>query len=791
MLTNLKIAYRNLFKNRLNSLINLVGLTIGVISCLLITIYVKDELTYDRFNKKADRIVLLQQFENNWASGGKLAADMKTNFSQVEKTVRLKNANPLIKFAENAYYEPRFYFSDSTVFDVFTFPLLKGDAATALKEKYGVVISETIAQKYFRDADPLGKEFTYDNKHTLHVTGVMKDLPSNSHLKIDFLTSYSVANELVGWDVSTNYWGGGVWTYLLLTPGSNIQSIESQFPAYVKKLNDPNAAFVWKLKLLPLKDIYLKTSLITSSPITYVYVFSVIGLFILALACFNFINLATARAVSRSREVGVRKVLGSSLSQLRLQFILEAALFVFLALMMALIIIQFSMPAFNSLLGKNYSILSIVNTKNILYLVAGFIVVSLLAGVYPAFILSSYKPVTVLKGEVVTGKGKYLLRKSLVVIQFSVSMIMIAATLITYQQLNYVKNKNLGYERSQILTLDLRDAPAGTKEVFKQEVKKIASVQSATRAYGLPGSGLMQGQKLVKDYVPADAKDASIMRLTIDEDYLNTFDIKLIEGRMLNSALPADKNSFLINESAKKYFKWKTINGKSTGYYTFQYKADGSYEEVPIRGEVVGVVADYNHADLKTQVAPMIFSLNDGWEGQMAVKLKAGTIALGIEKIKTLWQNFFPGKPFEYNFLDSVFDETYKSENKTASLFTLFAGLAILISCMGLLGLVAHVSIIRRKEIGVRKVLGASVAGIIQLLGREFLFLIIIAWIISLPLAWWAMSRWLQNFAYRISIDSWVFIAAGATALAIALLSISFQAIKAAVANPVKSLRTE
>ncbi len=791
MFTYLKIAYRNLFKNRLYSLINLVGLTIGIVCCLLISIYVKDELTYDLFNKKADRIVLLQQFENNWASGGKLAGDMQINFSQVEKTVRLKNTNPLIKFEQNAYYEPNFYFSDSTVFDMFTFPLLKGNAATALKEKYGAVISETMAQKYFPDIDPLGRKFTYDNKYTLHVTGVMKDLPANTHLKIDFLVGYAVANELVGWDVSNNYWGGGVWTYLLLTPGGNAKAIESQFPNYLKQLNDANAAFVWKLKLIPLRDIYLKTSLIASSPFTYVYVFSLIGLFILALACFNYINLATARASSRSREVGVRKVLGSSLQQLRWQFIMEAALFVFLALIVALTVIQFCMPAFNSLLEKKYSLLSILNTENIVYLCLGFILVSLIAGGYPAFILSSYKPVTVLKGDLVQGKGNYWLRKTLVVIQFSVSMIMIAATMITYQQLNYVRNKNLGYQRSQILTLDLRDAPANTKEVFKQEVKKLASVDMATRAYGLPGSGLLQGQKLVSDYVPVDAKDGSIMRLTIDEDYLNTFDIKLTEGRMLNPATPADKQSFLINEAAKKYFKWTNINGKMTGYYTFQYKQDGSYEEIPMRGEVVGVVADYNHTDLKTAVMPIIFSLNEGWEGQMAIKLKAGNVTGAIEQIRTLWKRLFPDKPFEYNFLDSVFDKTYKSENKTARLFGLFAGLAIFISCLGLLGLIAHVSNVRRKEIGVRKVLGASVSGIIQLLAKEFIALIIVAWFIAFPLAWWAMNKWLENFAYRITISGWVFIAVGLAALLFALVSVSFQAIKAALSNPVKSLRTE
>jgi putative ABC transport system permease protein len=787
----LKIAYRNFFRNKLYSLINLVGLIIGIVSCLLISIYVKDELTYDRFNKKADRIVMLQQFESSGTTGGQLALDLQQYFSQVERTVRLKNTNPLIKVDENGYYESDFYFADSTVFDVFTFPLVKGSAATALKERYGVVISERMAKKYFQDTDPLGKKLTYDNKHTLHVTGVMKDLPANAHRKVEFLAGYSAANELVGWDVTNNYWAGGVFTYLLLTPGSNVMAIESQLPDYVKQLNDANASFVWKMKLIPLKDLYLKTSLIASSPITYVYIFSLIGLFILALACFNYINLATATAVARAKEVGVRKVVGSSVQQLRWQFMLEAAFFVFLSLSAAFAIIQLCMPAFNSLLGKQYSLLSMLNFESALYVVIGFVIVTFIAGAYPAFILSSYQPVTVLKGAMVSEKGKFWLRKTLVVVQFSASMVMITATLVIYRQLNYVQHKDLGYQRSQILTLDLRDAPANTKEIFKQEVKKIAAVEMATRAYGLPGSGLLQGQKLAKEYVPADAKDAGIFRLTIDEDYLNTFNIKLTEGRMLNPALPADKQSFLINEAAKKYFKWESIKGKSTGYYTFQYKPDGSYEEIPIRGEVVGVVADYNHSDLKTAVAPIIFSINEGWEGQMAIRLKAGNIKPGVEKIEALWKRFFPGKPFNYNFLDTVFEQTYKSESRTASLFTLFAALGILISCMGLLGLITHVSNTRRKEIGVRKILGASVSGIIRLLGKEFVFLILVAWVIAFPISWWAMNRWLQDFAYRINIDVWVFVVAGLAALSIAALSIGMQAIRAAVANPVKSLRTE
>ncbi len=791
ILTNLKITVRNLFKNRLYSSINLIGLTIGIACCLLITVYVKEELAYDRFNKNADRIVLLQQFENNRASGGKLAGDMKAKFAQVEKTVRLKNANPLIKFEQNAYYEANFYFADSTVFDVFTFPLLKGNAATALKEQYGVVISESIAQKYFQNKDPLGREFIYDNKTKLHVTGVMKNLPEASHLKIDFLANYANANELIGWDVTNNYWGGGGWTYLLLAPGTKTAAIESRFPAYLKQLNDANAAGVWKLKLISLRDIYLNTSLIASSPVTYVYIFSLIALFILLLASFNYINLATAFAASRAKEVGVRKVMGSSKNQLRWQFILEAALFVFISLLLAFAVTGFSLPVLNGLLEKKFSLLSLIDFRSMIYLVIVFILLSVFAGIYPALMLSSYRPATVLKGEPVNRGGKQILRRTLVVLQFTVSVVMIAATFITYQQLSYVRNKNLGYQRSQILTIDLRDAPANVKEVFKQEVKKMASVEAVTRAYGLPGSGLLQGQKLVSDFVPSGAKDASIMRLTFDEDFLKTFDIKLVEGRMLNASSVADKKAFLINEAAKKYFNWKTIDGRKTGYYTFQYKPDGSYEEVPIRGEVVGVVADYNHADLKTTIMPAIYSLNEGWEGQMAIKLKAGAIGGGIQQVEKLWKQFFPGKPFEYNFLDAVFDNTYKAENKTARLFGFFAGLIVLISCLGLLGLITYVSNTRRKEIGIRKVLGASVSSILQLLAKEFIVLIIVACSIAFPLAWWAMNKWLESFAYRIDINWEVFAAAGVVVMLIAFLTVSFQAIKAAVANPVKSLKME
>lgn len=785
------ITWRNLSRNKLYTGLNMLGLTIGFTCCVLIALYVREELNYDRYNKNADRIVLLQQFENNWVSGGKLALDMKARFAQVEKTVRLKNTNPLVSFNSTAYYEQHFYFADSTVFSVFSYEMIMGNVATALKEKYGVVISEAMAQKYFKNENPLGKELLYDNKYKLHVTGVMKNLPYNSHLKIDFLAGYANANELVGWDVTGNYWAGGVWTYLLLAPGTNKEVIQSQFPAYLKELNDPNAAGVWKLNLLPLRDIYLKTSLVSEKPITYVYIFSIAGLLILALACFNYINLSTARAVRRSKEVGVRKVLGSSKGMLRWQFILEAAFFITASLFCALLILQFSIPWFNRITDKQLSLFSIPLTQGLPWLIATIIIISLLAGIYPSFVLSRFNPAAVLKSNLIAVNGKTYIRKILVTAQFGISLAMMVATVVVFYQLSYIKNKDLGYERNQLLTMDLRDAPANTKALFKQQALELPSVAAATRAYALPGSSMLQGQKLVSDYVPNGAKDASILRLTIDEDFFKTFEIKLKEGRMLDRNRIADKSVFLINEAAKKYFNWKTIDGKMTGYYTFQYKKDGSYEEIPQRGEVVGVISDYNHADLRTAVQPTIYQLNDGWEGQLAIKLKAGKIGEGVSQLSALWKINFPEKPFEYAFMDDSFNNTYAADIRTGRVFGLLALLSVIISCLGLFGLVSYMAEQKTKEIGIRKILGATFINITQLLVKDFAWLILLACIIAFPIAGWIMQEWLKEFAYRITISWWMFLTAGAAAVIIAAVTIGFRAVKAAMANPVKSLRNE
>ncbi len=797
MLQNyLKIAFRNLRKNKVTGLINLSGLTLGLTCCLIIAAYVLDDLTYDRFHQNANRIVLFQQFDNSPNSGGKFATDLKNRFSSVANAVRLTRTKSLISREETASYESNFWFADSTAFTVFTLPLLQGNPKTALTEQYGVVLSEAMARKYFNQSNPMGKPLRINNKVTLHVTGVLRDLPANSHLKIDFLATYANANELVGYDVTTNYWGGGdTWTYLLLAPGARKSALQTQLPGYINQLGDPNAG-IWKPALIPLTDIYLRTNLVATNRLTYAWVFAIVALLILGLACFNYINLATARATQRAREVGVRKVLGSSFGQLWGQFMGETVLFMTLAIVLSTAGMVLILPAFNELADKQLSVASLFTGSRISGLAAGLLVVSLLAGSYPAFVLSSVRPIAVLKGStasrILTGGGTWL-RKTLVVGQFAVSIGMIVATLVVYEQLQFVQSRNVGYQRDQILTLDLQDAPDQVKELVKEQITKLPGVEAATRAFSLPGSGSLRGEKLVSDYVPKGSQTGGISHLTIDGDFLRTFGITLLEGRNLDPNRPADKQVFLVNRAAMKYFGWKSITGKMTGYYTYAYDPanPGKYREVPQRGEVIGVVNDYNHADLKQTVAPMIFSLNNGFEGQLAARIRAGSISKTIRQAEQLWHQQFPNKPFTYEFLDNTFNRTYQVEARTGKVFGLFAGLAIFISCLGLFGLVTFTAEARTKEIGVRKVLGASTSSIVALLSKDFLKLILIAIGIASPVAWWAMNTWLQEFAYKIDIAWWVFALAGGLATAVALLTISFQSVKAALTNPVTSLRSE
>lgn len=789
----IKIAFRNFSKHRLFSLINLVGLTVGLGVCLLILLFVRDELSYDSFHSKADRILLFQQFEGSAVSGSGFAQMIESEITQVEETARLIKIKALIGSQTQSFYENDFYFADSTFFQIFDFPLVEGNPNIALAAPNNLVISETMAQKYFPNENPIGKTLEFGNQQELVITGVMKKLPHNSHLSIDFLCSFQNTATLLRQNL-TGYWDNQSLTYLLLSPETKPEAIASQITALAEKTNDPNAG-VWQLSGIPLRDIYLRHRfdgrIKAQNAIENVWIFSIVAVFILALACFNYVSLVTARSSTRAREVGVRKVLGAKKNQLLLQFLSESGLVLAVATLSALVAVQVVLPTFNQFIDKGLALATLFNTKDVLIFLGAFALLSLITGSYPALVLSSFKPVAVLKNAVFGNMSDALFRKVLVLLQFAVSIVMIVATIVVVNQLFFIQNKDLGYQRDQVLNITFQgDISSDQKQIFKKEMQGMSAIKSVSLSNMLPGQG-SYSNKLVEEYVP-EGKNTGYFYVTADENFLETFGISVQSGRYFDATSTSDKNQFLVNQAMVEYLEWgDEAIGKEIGYYTYQYTQSGGYEEIPIRGEVIGVVENYHQSDLKSAIYPMLFKYYQGCESEMAIKIAAGQARNAISSIQEQWKSFFPAEPFAYQFLDESFDQTYANETKTAQVFGIFAGLAIFISCLGLLGLVAFAAERRTKEIGVRKVLGASVVSIVALLSKDFVRLVIISAFIAFPIAWWAMSQWLERFAYRVDLSWWIFALAGFGALLIAFITVGFQGLRAAVANPVKSLRSE
>jgi putative ABC transport system permease protein len=786
------IAFRNLRRQKVFSIINILGLSVSLSVCVLIVLFVQDELSYDKFHSQADRIVLFQQNDSYSGSGGGFAPLLKKEIAQAEEVSRLVKVKPLISLEKESYYEPEFYFADENLFKVFDFTVIEGNAKEALSSPYSLLISEKMAQKYFPNQYPVGKTLNYNNKQDLVIKGILQNIPSNSHLSIDFLCSNKNADQLIGQGID-GYWDGMTLTYLLLSKGTDINKLTAQLPEIIKKTNDPNSS-VWKPALIPLRDIYLKHKMDgrikAQQAIDNVYIFSTVALFILFLAVFNYINLASARSVLRAREVGVRKVLGANRRQLIVQFLGESSFLTLIALVLALMLTFLVLPSFNQFADRNLSLSALFSPANIAIFCLAFLSLSFFNGIYPSLILSAYKPVEALKNVFMKYSGRNIFRKALVVMQFAISMGMIVATLVVLNQLYFIQHKDLGYQREQILTLSLPTDAATQKNAFKQELQSLSPVQSVSIAGSLPGQGSF-GNKLVTEYVP-QGKQPGFKFLNLDEIFINTFNIKLIQGRNFSANSNAGKNEFMVNRAALEYLEWGNEGvGRQIGYYTYQYQPDGTYKEEPVRGEVIGVVEDYHQSDLKSRIEPMLICYNQGWEGQVAIKLQAGNLQPTLASIEKSWKSFFPGKPFEYKFLDESFDQTYKKEVQTGQIFGLFASLAIFISCLGLFGLAAFAAQVRTKEMGIRKVLGASTTSLVLLLSGSFTRLILLAALIASPVAWYMMNQWLQNFAYSITISPWIFVGACALSLLIALITVSFQSVKAALTNPVKSLRNE
>jgi putative ABC transport system permease protein len=805
MLKNyLKVALRNLWKNKAFSAINIIGLASGLAVCLLIVLYVVDELSYDRYNKNADRIYRLDAdifFNDTQAifavAPDPLAITLKREYPVVKEMVRVNyQKDVLIKKDNQNVQDHNVGYADSTFFKVFTIPMIAGDPLTALREPNSIVIDKTTAKKYFNSTDVVGKILRVDNNTDCKITGVIKDIPRQSHFHFHFIRPRGKDND--------SWLSNNTYNYILVKPGvsqaemqKNVdvtidkyigRDIEQQFHASLKDLRAKGNHFVYHL--MPLRDIHLHSGksyeIEANGDATYVYVFSVIALFILLIACVNFMNLSTARSANRAKEVGIRKVAGSLRLHLITQFLTESVLLSFLSLLFAIGIAALLVPLFNQLAGKEMSVATLFSTWLFPVMIALVLVVGFLAGSYPAFYLSSFQPIQVLKGKVAKGFKSSWLRSGLVVFQFCISIILIIGTIVIYNQLDYIRSRKIGYDRDQVLVVHNPYYLDQQIHTFRNELLNIPGVTNASISGDLPTGINFDNEGWFRDASMDPSKAVVLTNFYIDDNYIPTLGMEIKEGRNFSKDFPTDSLGVILNESAVKVLGYKDPF-KETIYRPNFYDG-GIHGALPYH--VVGVVKDFNFSSMHQSVGPLVIQEGDNW-GAIAVRVNTKNISSVIHAIQNKWANMVPTQPFNYTFMDADFNNVYTAEQRTGTLFITFAVFAILIGCLGLFGLVTYAAEQRTKEIGVRKVLGASVSGIVAMLSKDFAKLILIASLIAFPIAWWSMHKWLQSFAYRITISWWVFIVAATTATVIAMITISFQAIKAAIANPVRSLRTE
>ena len=804
MLRNyLKIALRNLLKNKGFSAINIFGLAVGIACCLLIMLYVTDELSFDKYHQNADRIYRINlgvKFGGTEqlvaTTADMLGPTLKKDYPQVENYVRVYDSGAfLIKKSGTVtnIREEKILFADSTLFEVFSFPLVAGNPKLVLSEPNSIVISETAAQRHFANQNPIGQILNLDNKKDYKITGVMQDIPQNSHFRAEFFVSMQSLNYDWGTFLSNNF-----HTYILLQKEANPAAFDGYFKQIVQKYVSPEifkavgstvnelvkTGSYYRYGMLALTDIHLKAKetqgLGINGDIQYVYIFSVVASFVLLIACINFMNLSTARSSKRAKEVGVRKALGSLRHQLMIQFFAECVLLSFLALIVALGVVSVLLPFFNDIADKTLSISRLFSLNFVITLAILPVLVGVLAGSYPAIFLSSFEPIQVLKGRLSLKGGS--LRNGLVVFQFAISIVLIISTFIVYRQINFIQQKNLGYNKEQILIIN--DAYALDKQAvaFKEEILKLKGVVNGTLSSFLPTPSNRDNTVMFPEGQIDQTRGVSIGRWDIDYDYVQTLGMSIIKGRNFSKQYGTDSTGVILNETAVKLFGFKDPLNK--GITLFMNDDKKVYR-------VVGVVKDFHFETLKSNIGALCMMLNQN-RGNVSFRLDAGSdIPNTIKQMEAKWNAMAPGQPFSYSFMDDSFNNVYKAEQRIGKLSLAFAFLTILVACLGLFGLVTFITEQRIKEIGIRKILGATVGSVVLLLSKDFLKLVLISIVISSPVAYYAMDKWLADFAYRINIEWWIFVIAGFCALLIALLTVSYQAIKAALMNPVKSLKTE
>lgn len=819
----LTIAWRNLRKQRGYSFINIAGLAIGIAACLTIVLFIIDELGYDAYNLQAKRIYRLNheiKFNGNHSrmtySPAPFAHAMQQDYPEIEATVRFRNyGSYLIKTADGNenIKEKNIVWTDSTFFKIFSAKILAGDPATALKEPGSIAITKTMADKYFPNKDALGQQLIVDNKYNVRVTAVYEDLPKASHFHFNMLIpmvgDYPVAKEAQ----SVSFLNNNFQTYILLKDGTSASALQQKFTGFLEKYVTPQIkqalgsdfsmskfrsdGNLYEVTLMPLLDIHLHSDLNgefePNGSITYVYLFSTIAAFILAIACINFMNMSTARSANRAKEVGVRKVMGSLRPHLIRQFLTESILITSFAMILAVGIVALSLPFFNTLSSKDLH-LPLRSPFFYLLLLAATFLIGLLAGSYPSFFLSAFRPINVLKGNVSLGMKSGYIRSALVVFQFVISLLLIIGAIAVNSQLAYIQNKKIGFNKDQVIILHDGYALRPNVQAFKNEVLKLNIAESVTVSGFYPIEGMdswRSSRSFWKDgNQPTPENLINLQSWWTDADYVKTLGMKIKLGRDFSTAFPSDSSGVILNETAVREFDLgEEPIGKKIA--TFRDLPDGRPDPSNFEtSTVIGVVEDFHFSSMKVGILPLGIFLGDT-DGSIAVRFSAGKTNLVIKSLAETWRRLAPGQPFQYSFLDDDFSKMYTSEQRLGQLFFVFASLAIAIACLGLFALTAFTAEQRTKEIGIRKVLGASVANVVLLLSKEFGKLIIVACVIAMPLAWYGVNWWLTGYTYKTKIGVMVYAVAGLVTFVIAWATMGFQSVKAASKDPVKSLRSE
>ncbi|TPN88013.1 ABC transporter permease [Aquimarina algicola] len=792
----IKIAWRNLIKSKVYSGINIMGLAIGLTAGFLILLYVNFELSYDKFHAKGDRIYRV--VSDLKTPDGVMKTDvpscavsphLQEEFPEVISAVRLMYLNLAVRKDDIKFIENDAAAADEAFFEMFDFTLLQGDKKDVLRKPFSVVLTKTTAKKYFGDQQAIGQTLKIKdediNDLSFTVTGIMDDIPENSQIKANMVISMTTYSQSILPTIDDAWGTYDPYTYILLHPNTNPNALEEKFPEFLERntgeMMKRDQLYV-SLYLEPFQEVYLHSARSmgdADGDINSVYVFSVVAIFILLIACINFINLTTARSVERAKEVGVRKVIGAEKPQLAIQFVGESIIICLIAFMITIMLTALILPTFNTLAGKVISQGIFSNPIHIFYLFLITITIGVLAGIYPAFVISSFKPVHVLKGSFSTGTKGIILRKVLVITQFTISIALILGTIIIYTQMDFMRSQELGFDKEHTIVLNTRVSPS--QKELKDKLNDLPNVLSTSLASSVPGTNNAIAYSTLENSNNED-QAVSISAYFVDYDFISQFGLKILAGRGFSRTFATDSTqAMIVNEKATQLLGF-TSPEKAIGAHFSQWGKEG---------KIIGVLQDFHFKTLEENIVPLTMTMKRDQMDLIAVKVKGQNIKETLASVQELWETVVPNEAFDFYFLDESFDKQYRTQERFGSLFFNFAILAILISCLGLFGLAAYSILQRRREIGVRKVLGASVGEVVKLLSKDFLKLVIVAFAIASPIAWFLMDYWLAEFAYRISVQWWMFVLAGSCAFIIALLTISFHAIKASLTNPIISLRTE